>query len=472
MATRGLVFSFLLHGIAAFIFFVLPHSYLPVSEERVFELTYLPPSSQIDEGEGSALAPPQPLTPEDLVAQESPEQLAYLPSEPLEPKAALATSDEEVVPLDQVEPLPEKPIEPHAAEPEIVEPLLDTVEEPPLPEAAESVEVRPVEAETPEPAATDPLPVPEVIAADEPLPAPSEAPVEPEVEDSPVPLPQEPQQLAEALEPEPLSTEQPPGPETPPEIPPETPLETPLETLAEAPPSEPQEIAEAPPPDSPPEPADRADALSEEPPPLAKLAEPPSPPALDLPPAPAAQDVALPTEPRQLGDLVETPSPPPLDLEPELVRRASPPTKPDREVVLPEIPQPEISQQVAQEEQPPAPQPIPEVAAAARQAPSPGPSRNSELDLVRAIQAQVAPCWRRSSEQAAGVSSVVVLVTLNRNGTIRKTLLKDRRRAETDQTYRALARGAEAAFLRCGPYRLPGDQYALWRELEVDFHAN
>ncbi len=439
MLSRGLVFSLLLHAIVVFVFFALPPPLFLEPEEVAFEIAYLPTSSEPGEAEGGELEPPVPLTPEDLAAQESPEQLAERPPDPAQPDENLDSIVDQTAALD----LDEPDVEVQDAFPEPPSPLaevpvpevLDTLDAPDLPELAEStppdsevldvtpealdVPDLPELAETVPPEVTRPEPAtPEVAEITAPEPSPLDLPPEPERAAAPVPLPVEPQQLAEAPEPAPLPVEQLLEPDSAPETPP----------------VEPQEIAEAP---------------------------------LPVPPvAPADQDILLPEEPPQLAEVAE-PVPPEPDPEPRLVRRETPQSKPDREVTLPEVPR-EVAQQEAVSE----PVQPPQVAAVPSQPRNPVSQQIGEIDLVRSIQQQVEPCWRSPPGQTAAVSSVVVLVTLNRNGTIRKTVLKDRQRAQSDQAYRALARGAEAAFLRCGPYQLPGDQYAQWRELEVDFHAN
>ncbi len=188
-------------------------------------------------------------------------------------------------------------------------------------------------------------------------------------------------------------------------------------------------------------------------------------PQQDLPEARVSR--LEPARPRPI-EVPDIPPEPPPEAPPEPEVRELPPEKPDREVTLPGS---DDSVVVAED----VPAQVKDSVAAQPGGPDGSAlaagGEQSAQDLVSAIQQQVAPCWRAPPSDGATVRSVVVLVSLNPNGTVRKTLFKDRARMRNDPTFRALAKAAEAAFLRCGPYRLPAEQYGLWRELEMDFYT-
>jgi hypothetical protein len=90
------------------------------------------------------------------------------------------------------------------------------------------------------------------------------------------------------------------------------------------------------------------------------------------------------------------------------------------------------------------------------------------LDLVDALRNQIAQCW--SPPVGAPQSSDLVVdfdVMLNPDGTVAKAT-SDALNSSNSYT-RASASAAQRAIYTCQPYRLPGDRYSQWREINP-FH--
>ncbi|GAB5468802.1 MAG: hypothetical protein Kilf2KO_18320 [Rhodospirillales bacterium] len=418
MLSRGLLFSFLLHSAFVVFLFLVPARLPPaVPDEIVFELAILPSEPEAVEEQGTAAsieplefqAPGEPSAPDAQIADQE-EALEQLVTEaPPEPELP---SDYDL-PLPDLAPLEPEPVAPLAEAPPTVAPPDEPPLEIQLEEPSQPLAEVPVDRVPEEPQDLVEL-----------APEPSEPPIDPLEPEQALELDNTEAGELAALPLDPVAS----------------PVSPADELLEEALP-EPLEVAEAPAPES---------VVSEEPP-------PPEP------------EIATPAEVDPVTPLTEA------------TTLAQPLEKPQRDVELAAVPQPQTPRQepredptpqTAQAEPAPAPQetanaePPPQERAPARQ-PAPRGAEGPQ-DLVRTIQAQVQPCWRSAPSSGGGVSSVVLRVSLNRNGSIANARVK----GSGDQAFRQMAKGAQAAFLRCGPYRLPGESYAVWRELEVEFHAN
>ncbi len=436
MLPRAFVFSLLFHGIVVLLVFTVPPRLLPDSLDlrTVAVVSFAVPDESDGEQATSSLVPPSELLEEDLteLAEPLPESVDVADQEP--------------------DPIEAEPLETEA-------PTEVAVEEPSTPQETEAEPLElaePLPEVEPEPAAPEiqPSPEPEIAAAEPEVSAPEPiAETPPETLDlAPPALESEPEiQLAEAevSEPEPL-------PE---------PASDALETAEPAPEAEPlEQVAEASP--SLPEPAPAPEPLVQEQPSEPQLAEA-SPPA-ELP-VELRSDLAS-----DLAELPEPSLPEPSLPEPDLQvaeaprpEATPPPEKPSRDVALPEVPQVSPPRQNRQ------------TAAVAPQEPQDlrppsvsGVTLDGPPQLVKIIQEQVAPCWRSSPVRGPGAPTVTLRVSLNRNGTISNAVISGGQRMTSDSEFRAMAKGAQAAFMRCGPYRLPREQFALWRELKVEFYAN
>jgi hypothetical protein len=140
----------------------------------------------------------------------------------------------------------------------------------------------------------------------------------------------------------------------------------------------------------------------------------------------------------------------------------APPLKPEREIDLPEVAPPQETEPPSTAEEEPQNLIQTEQPSASAEGAQASPN-----DLVKSLQEQIRPCWSPAGGKGP---SVLVAVTLNRNGSVARAVVNNRGKGG-DSAYRALADRAHGAILRCGPYRLPGEAYALWRELEVEFFA-
>ena len=90
--------------------------------------------------------------------------------------------------------------------------------------------------------------------------------------------------------------------------------------------------------------------------------------------------------------------------------------------------------------------------------------------IMAAVQAQLRPCWQADPNSAATVAPVLIDVTLNRNGPVRRTQIRDLGRLHTDQSMSQMAEDARAAIMKCSPFDLPRREYRMWRTITLRFY--
>ena len=90
--------------------------------------------------------------------------------------------------------------------------------------------------------------------------------------------------------------------------------------------------------------------------------------------------------------------------------------------------------------------------------------------MVRAIQQQMARCWRIDAGARDAESLIVeIRVVLNPDATVRDAQIVDFERMFRDSFFRSAAENARRAILRCSPFRLPANKYEVWRDLTLRF---
>jgi len=93
--------------------------------------------------------------------------------------------------------------------------------------------------------------------------------------------------------------------------------------------------------------------------------------------------------------------------------------------------------------------------------------------LADLIRSQAAPCWRSSADALNPEQLVVrVRLSLNRDGTLSSppvSLDANRIRASGNRYWLVAQDRALAGLIDCAPYRLPAEQYAQWRLIDVTF---
>ena len=100
-------------------------------------------------------------------------------------------------------------------------------------------------------------------------------------------------------------------------------------------------------------------------------------------------------------------------------------------------------------------------------------SRFEVMELARAIQQQMAACWRIEPGARDAQDLVVqVYVRLNRDGSVLVANIVDNRRLATDAFYRSAAENARRAILSCQPFELPPKRYEVWREMTLNFNPS
>lgn len=279
----------------------------------------------------------------------------------------------------------------------------------------------------------------------------------------------------------------------------------------------PEREAAAPPPPPPPLPAPR-DVATPEP-----AAEPPAPPEPAPEPAPTVAE-APPPEPEPAPPPAEpTPVPPPAPRPEPAVTEPEPPKAPDF-VPRPRLrPKPPVEVAEAEPPAPTPPAPPAERPAPKPEAPAPKPGEKADvvkedpLDallrsveevaerrraeqrregrgrvdaadggvarvedgaarqamlaaLQRMVEDQIYRCWivPIGAEGLRG-AQVVLRFALAPDGSVQGMEVVDRERFARDPVFRTVAESAIRAVYRCAPLQLPGEQYALWREIEMNF---
>ncbi|GBD43948.1 hypothetical protein HRbin40_01431 [bacterium HR40] len=99
-----------------------------------------------------------------------------------------------------------------------------------------------------------------------------------------------------------------------------------------------------------------------------------------------------------------------------------------------------------------------------------GPAQAQLAGLQRMIEEQIYRCWivPVGASDLSG-ARVVLRFSLAPDGTVRSMDVVDRERFARDPVFRAVAESAIRAVQRCSPLRLPADQYAWWRDIEMNF---
>ncbi len=95
------------------------------------------------------------------------------------------------------------------------------------------------------------------------------------------------------------------------------------------------------------------------------------------------------------------------------------------------------------------------------------------MDLVDSLRNQIAQCWNAPVGSPHPEQLIVTLeVFLNPDGSVAQPpqLAADSQAAAAgDPFMRAAADAAKRAIFVCAPYKLPGDRYSTWRDLDVTF---
>lgn len=99
-------------------------------------------------------------------------------------------------------------------------------------------------------------------------------------------------------------------------------------------------------------------------------------------------------------------------------------------------------------------------------------TRQLEQALIQTVQRQLSPCWNiPAGAKDAREMRVAVRIRLSPDGTLRGAPeILDTSRL-IDPFYRAVAESAVQAFYdpKCRPFKLPADQYDIWKEITLNF---
>ncbi|MEM7225046.1 MAG: hypothetical protein AAF495_18865 [Pseudomonadota bacterium] len=243
-----------------------------------------------------------------------------------------------------------------------------------------------------------------------------------------------------------------------------------------------EEELEVPEPELEPEPVKEAEPEPEpEPEPVQQAKQPPTP-------APAVAE-PLPPEPEpelepEVAELIQEPEPPapqpqakPEAPEPPKPAAPAPPRKPKVTVVMPEEekePPPEtdftsVLNSIDDLRTQMAAKPATETTKAAPE-PTPQGSQIEQMEMVRAIQSQLARCWQLEPGARDAANMIVeIRVALNPNGAVRDAKIVDSLRMVSDSFFRSAAENARRAVYRCSPFDLPVRKYEIWQVMTLRF---
>ena len=93
-----------------------------------------------------------------------------------------------------------------------------------------------------------------------------------------------------------------------------------------------------------------------------------------------------------------------------------------------------------------------------------------QMEMVRAIQSQLASCWRlEPGARDASNLIVEIRVALNPDGAVRSADIVDSLRMVSDTYFRSAAENARRAVYRCSPFDLPPRKYEVWQVMTLKF---
>jgi hypothetical protein len=180
--------------------------------------------------------------------------------------------------------------------------------------------------------------------------------------------------------------------------------------------------------------------------------EPPPPPPEAVPEPEPEVAIKTPPKPRKRPEIKKAPP-----------KKHEPKPKPDQLAsILRNVERLKQKAEPTPQEQPKAEQPGP----VSRQV-----SAFERNDMVRAIQQQVASCWRLDPGAKKAEDMVIeILVILNPDGSLQRADVVDVARMSRDGYFRSAAENARRAIYKCSPFRLPPRKYQVWRELTLRFN--
>lgn len=118
-----------------------------------------------------------------------------------------------------------------------------------------------------------------------------------------------------------------------------------------------------------------------------------------------------------------------------------------------------------------AQQPAVQAATAESSSAAAGASVIEQMAIVRAIQGQMRRCWRiEPGARKAEEMIVEIDAVLNPDGSVRKADIVDQARMGRDPYFRSAAENARRAILKCSPFNLPADKFAIWRAMRLQFN--
>ena len=91
--------------------------------------------------------------------------------------------------------------------------------------------------------------------------------------------------------------------------------------------------------------------------------------------------------------------------------------------------------------------------------------------LAQAVNRQVSPCWSipAGAKDAANMR-VAIRIRMNPDGTLGAApKVEDTQRMGRDTSFRVVAESALRALRTCAPFKLPYDQYDMWKDIIFTF---
>ena len=91
--------------------------------------------------------------------------------------------------------------------------------------------------------------------------------------------------------------------------------------------------------------------------------------------------------------------------------------------------------------------------------------------LGQSVNRQVVPCWSiPAGAKNAGNMRVEIRIRMNPDGTLGASpKVEDTRRMGKDPSFRVMAESALRALRTCAPFKLPYNQYDMWKDIIFTF---
>jgi len=99
-----------------------------------------------------------------------------------------------------------------------------------------------------------------------------------------------------------------------------------------------------------------------------------------------------------------------------------------------------------------------------------GPALSDEAEIIAELQRQIVPCWTMPADVNKWTTPVTLTFKLDRRGEVIGVPLIVRN-PEIREYGKHFVASATRAIRACAPYRLPAEDYEIWKEVKITFRA-